>query len=202
MKAKIYIDFDGTLYDSNKLINNFLNICNKYGISKTQVQEVKKDLFTKENLFNLDILAETLYIKMKLPEEMLTEVEELYSATYLYKDVIEALDKIRLTKKYEVIILTYGNIAYQKKKIESSNLNEYLQDVIITESSKTNIKEADYKNGIFIDNNPYQIEKFIKAKARKVIRIRRESDKYSIIDIKAPISEYSNLNTLVDQELL
>lgn len=202
MKAKIYIDFDGTLYDSNKLINNFLNICNKYGISKTQVQEVEKDLFTKENLFNLDILAKTLYIKMKLPEEMLTEVEELYSATYLYKDVIEALDKIRLTKKYEVIILTYGNIAYQKKKIESSNLNEYLQDVIITESSKTNIKEVDYENGIFIDNNPYQIEKFIKAKARKVIRIRRESDKYSIIDIKAPISEYSNLNTLVDQELL
>ena len=34
MKTKVYIDFDGTLYNSDNFYNGFIEICSKYNIEK------------------------------------------------------------------------------------------------------------------------------------------------------------------------
>ena len=62
--------------------------------------------------------------------------------------------------------------------INSSNISKYFNEIIITDKDKSELN-IDYRNSIFIDNNPLEIEKFCGSKAKIVIRIRRDNDRYS-----------------------
>ncbi len=202
MKDKLYIDFDGTLYDSNSLYNGFLKICNDYGISDNKIQMAEKTLFNGDYLFDLRILAKYLMKKYKLPVKMLFDVSKLLSNDNLYDDVIEGLKKLEKIRKYEIILLSYGNKKYQKKKIQLSHITKYFDDIIITDKSKLNLENVDYENGVFIENNPYQIDDLYNANSKNVIRIRRNGDKYFYIDTKNSIKEYDGFIQLIEQELL
>ncbi len=202
MKDKLYIDFDGTLYDSNSLYNGFLKICNDYGISDNKIQMAEKTLFNGDYLFDLRILAKYLMKKYKLPVKMLFDVSKLLSNDNLYDDVIEGLKKLEKIRKYEIILLSYGNKKYQKKKIQLSHITKYFDDIIITDKSKLNLENVDYENGVFIENNPYQIDDLYNANSKNVIRIRRNGDKYFYIDTKNSIKEYDDFIQLIEQELL
>ena len=201
MKKTIYFDFDGTLYDSDKLMRQFTDICKKFKILEEDIDTIEQELFTENKLFNLDELANYLSEKYILPPDFLKELENLYSEKNIYPDVYLALNKIKQSQKYDMVILTYGNIKYQQKKIHNCDILEYIKEVIITEKKKSDINNIDYENSIFIDNNPTQI-KALKDKTDNVIRIRRKTDKYSKHDTEISIKEYQDLITLVEKELL
>lgn len=201
MKKTIYFDFDGTLYDSDKLMRKFTDICKKFKILEEDIDTIEQELFTENKLFNLDELANYLSEKYILPPDFLKELENLYSEKNIYPDVYLALNKIKQSQKYDMVILTYGNIKYQQKKIHNCDILEYIKEVIITEKKKSDINNIDYENSIFIDNNPDQI-KALKDKTDNVIRIRRKTDKYSKHDTEISIKEYQDLITLVEKELL
>ena len=201
MKKTIYFDFDGTLYDSDKLRRQFTDICKKFKILEEDIDTIEQELFTETKLFNLDELANYLSEKYILPPVFLKELENLYSEKNIYPDVYLALNKIKESQKYDMVILTYGNIKYQQKKIHNCDILEYIKEVIITEKKKSDINNIDYENSIFIDNNPTQI-KALKDKTDNVIRIRRKTDKYSKHDTEISIKEYQDLITLVEKELL
>lgn len=201
MKKTIYFDFDGTLYDSDKLMRKFTDICKNFKILEEDIDTIEQELFTENKLFNLDELATYLSEKYILPPDFLKELENLYSEKNIYPDVYLALRKIKQSQKYDMVILTYGNIKYQQKKIHNCDILEYIKEVIITEKNKSNINNIDYENSIFIDNNPAQI-KALKDKTDNVIRIRRKTDKYSKHDTEISIKEYQDLITLVEKELL
>lgn len=202
MKNIVYFDFDGTLYDSDNLTNMFLKLCQRYGVSKEEEKNAETILFDEKNLFDLDEIAVFLKDKFNLSDTFLKEVESLYLIPNLYSDTIPALDLLVDSNKYEIIILTYGDISHQEKKINNCGILKYANDVIITEGSKAGIDKVDYDNGIFIDNNPYQIECFVNTKAKKVLRIRRSIDKYSKTDSNVVTKEYADLVELVKKELL
>lgn len=201
LKKTIYFDFDGTLYDSDKLMRKFTDICKKFKILEEDIDTIEQELFTETKLFNLDELANYLSEKYILPPDFLKELENLYSEKNIYPDVYLALNKIKESQKYDMVILTYGNIKYQQKKIHNCDILEYIKEVIITEKKKSDINNIDYENSIFIDNNPTQI-KALKDKTDNVIRIRRKTDKYSKHDTEISIKEYQDLITLVEKELL
>ena len=50
-----------------------------------------------------------------------------------------------------MVILTYGNIKYQQKKIHNCDILEYIKEVIITEKNKSNINNIDYENSITLE---------------------------------------------------
>ena len=79
---------------------------------------------------------------------------------------------------------------------------KYFDDIIITDKSKLNLENVDYENGVFIENNPYQIDDLYNANSKNVIRIRRNGDKYFYIDTKNSIKEYDDFIQLIEQELL
>ena len=201
LKKTIYFDFDGTLYDSDKLMRKFTDICKKFKILEEDIDSIEQELFTETKLFNLDELANYLSEKYILPPDFLKDLENLYSEKNIYPDVYLALNKIKESQKYDMVILTYGNIKYQQKKIHNCDILEYIKEVIITEKKKSDINNIDYENSIFIDNNPTQI-KALKDKTDNVIRIRRKTDKYSKHDTEISIKEYQDLITLVEKELL
>lgn len=197
MKRKIYIDFDSTLYDTNTFYKDFIKICKEQNVDEISVKKMRKELFNKDSDFNLDVLANNIYSRYNLSDAFLNKVNGLYSDKYLYKDAINFLEKIYL--KYPLILLTYGNKEYQYKKIIHSNIERYFKDIIITNEFKTNLK-LDFSTSIFIDNNPKEILSFYNKGARHLIRVRKENDDYSKLDISLDsVKEISSFDELKDE---
>ena len=191
---KIYIDFDGTLFNTDKFYQDYLAILNNYNISSFKIDEMKKELFTNRR-FNLDILTDYIISKYNI-KNLKQEVESLYNNSYVFEDVIPFLEKY---KNYNLILLTLGDIDYQNRKIESSNLSKYFQDIIITDVDKSQL-DINYKDNLFIDNNPKELIKF-QNNGGKIIRIRRIEDKYSVIDLDN-VLEYKNFFDLKLEEII
>ena len=182
---KIYLDFDGTLFNTDKFYQDYLNLFQEYGLDEDLINNIKLELF-KTTKFNLDILTNYLVKKYNLDNNILLKVNNLYNSSYVIKDVIPFLEKY---KNLEINLLTYGEYNYQLKKIDGSNLKKYFKDIIITDKDKSKLN-LDYQNNLFIDNNPTEIKKFLEV-TKNVIRIRREEDKYSKLDSNS--REYKSL---------
>lgn len=190
----IYIDFDGTLYKTNELYNRFIKLFNKYNFSETDIQKfMKQEPYKTHKSF--DILANKIINDYNLnKEEIEQELNNIYTEDLVYPDVIPFLEKY--SKKYNLILLTLGNIEHQKRKINSSKLSKYFKDIIITNKDKS-LLNIDYSKSIFIDNNPKEIEKFHNVNAYSIIRIIRNNDNFynnqkNIIDTK----EYFNFQDI------
>ena len=96
-------------------------------------------------------------------------------------------------------VLPIGYIDYQNRKIKGSKLCKYFQDIIITDVDKSQL-DINYKDNLFIDNNPKELIKF-QNRGGKVIRIRRIEDKYSVIDLDN-VLEYKNFFYLKLEEII
>ena len=182
---KIYLDFDGTLFNTDKFYQDYLNLFQEYGLDEDLINNIKLKLF-KTTKFNLDILTNYLVKEYNLDNNILLKVNNLYNSSYVFKDVIPFLEKY---KNLEINLLTYGEYNYQLKKIDGSNLKKYFKDIIITDKDKSKLN-LDYQNNLFIDNNPTEIKKFLEV-TKNVIRIRREEDKYSKLNSNS--KEYKSL---------
>ena len=193
---KIYIDFDGTLFDTHKLDNKFINIFTKYNIEKkyikTLINEIKN--YTK--------IANILIKEFNLNKNILKEINNVYSDELVFKDTIPFLEKYY--QKYDLILLTLTNdIDYQQRKINSSNLKKYFKDIIITTKDKSKIQNINYQNGIFIDNNPIELKKFYQSKAIHLIRIKRDTDKYSKLTLNIKnIPEYKDFEQFMENNYI
>jgi len=193
---KIYIDFDGTLFNNNKHYHKLINIFKKYNIKKEYINNLTKNKYYK----NLDILAKEIIIKNNLDKSIIKEINTIYSNDLIYKDTIQFLEKYN--KNYELILLTLGTKQYQLKKINSTNISKYFKEIIITNKDKSKLN-IDYQNSIFIDNNPLELKKFYNVKSKYLIRIKRNTDKYSKInlDIKN-IPEFKDFTELLESNYI
>jgi hypothetical protein len=54
-------------------------------------------------------------------------------------------------------MLTWGNNEYQLEKIGCAKISKYFNELIITQKYKFDI-EIDYKNSIFLDDNPRDLK--------------------------------------------
>ena len=200
MKTKIYIDFDSTLFNTDEFYGAFLNICKKNNVDNKQVINIKNEKFKKSSDFDLDILAKKISEIHNLKKEFLDEMEDLYSSKYLFDDTISFLESIYL--KYELVLFTYGNKSYQTKKINATGIDKYFNEIIITENSKDSL-DIDYINSVFIDNNPNEIRGYYNKGARKLIRLRHESDFRCKVDTNlGDILEFSNLSDIINSNAI
>ena len=173
---KIYIDFDGTLFDTDRYMSDSIRTANEYGISDVMFNKVKKELFGEKKLFNLDRMIDYFIEKYNINVDIKEKTDELLNNDYLYSEVIDCLN-ILVNSCYELYLLTYGDQEFQMKKINSSGINRYFKDIIITDRNKSELK-LDYKDSIFIDNNPVVIEDLYNL-SKNIIRIKRDSDKHT-----------------------
>ena len=194
---KVYIDFDGTLFDTDKLYENFCVLCNKSDVTNIEIEQARKQVVDEYGLYSLEKILTILEKKFIFNEDFNKDFAGLFSNKFVYSDVLVALDK--LAKNYELIILTYSDM-YQWQKIEASGLKKYFANIIVTDKKKHLLDTIDYKNSIFIDNRVEDLENFYKVGAKEVYRIRRKSDKYSNISLNIKqIKEYINFLDLVKE---
>lgn len=179
---KIYIDFDGTLFDTDKYVKDCMKIFNKYGISKEKFDKICQNVFGRLNLYDMTVIIKYVINEYNISETIYDEFTSLLDNCYVYEDVEDTL-RVLKDLGYELYILTYGDKNTQKRKVDSSKLDKYFNGIIITQGNKAEL-DIDYNNSIFIDNNPNEIEKFYRKIPKLLIRIRRETDKYAKFECK------------------
>lgn len=203
--SRIYIDFDSTLYNTDKL-RNFTSlvvdaVCEETDAKKEDVQEVA-DLFFKSQgarrIFDLCKFLETEYnledgfLRVKI-EDVLSKGKE-----FIFSDSIPFLE--RLTKNgHEINILTYTNreFDYQMIKLMGSKIINYVDNFIICSRHKGDLF-LDFETGIFIDDNPEELKSLSKVGVSpdRLIRMRRIGAGYSKIETNIPVTEVSSFDEI------
>ena len=183
----IYIDFDRTLFNTDKFLIDLYNVIIN---SKIDLYEFKKNkLKEKKNGFNPYNVLEKIHVN----SDIYQKIDELISNcdNYLYSDSEEFLKRLK-EKNYNIILLTKGNSDFQIRKVKSTRVYSYFDDVIVTLKKKGKLN-LDYQNSIFIDDNPSEIESIMKRNPKRMIRIMRENAKYNDVVIKESVDVIHNL---------
>lgn len=188
---KIYIDFDHTMYDTDKLFLDFKKKCLEYNIDEDTIQNAINDSTTK--LFNYRKVLDKIYEKIPFDKKLYDDIQDILNKgnNYVFEDVYEALGILK-EKGYYLIILTYGDKEFQLSKIDPINLSEYFDEIIVTEEDKGCLS-LDYKNSIFMDDKPHEIESIYKKGPKDIIRINRDGSKYSKESTNINVIEYNNM---------
>lgn len=186
---KIYIDFDGTLFNTDKYTKDYMNIFSYYHINSDLFDEVKT-LLSHNSLFNINKIIDYLIKNYNIDKSLKEQVGKLLNNSYIYPDVKESLNNL-IDNGYELYLLTYGDKEFQSNKIDSSNITNYFKDIIITNKNKSELN-LDYNNSIFIDNSPYVIDLLNNCSTKKLIRIKRDDDRYS--KLKCNVSDLIECN--------
>ena len=144
-------------------------------------------------MFNSDNFLDDL-------EMILSRYNISQSDSYLYDDVISFLQTLK-NNGYKLTLLTKGNREYQSMKIKSSKVLDYFDDLIITLKHKGEL-ELNYKESIFIDDNPVEVESIIKRNPMKMIRIKRDGALYNSREVNGDILIVRTFNEIIDKNLL
>lgn len=197
---EVYIDFDRTLFDCDSFLGDLYSIIQKYKIPKKIFKD--SQIQCKKMGFNPYIILEKVEKHCSFNHEIYNDIDKLLDNTssYLYADALLFLNNLKKSG-YEIIILTKGNLEYQKRKITNSNISKYCDDIIITMSHKGNLN-IDYMNSVFIDDNPVEIKNILRKKPKELIRIKRNDSKYYDITLNKDIKTVNSLQEIIDNKLL
>lgn len=201
-----YIDFDNTLYETTKLTKAMMT-----SIAKTisensnfKFDEIIEDIesnfnSTYGNIFEYGrIMAEKYNVDSSNVIKNINEV--IFNGNvYVFEDSKRFLKKLK-EGNHTINILTYiakGNQEYQLKKLFGSGISNNIDRIIVTSDLKYTL-DIDYKNGIFIDDNPRDLKGLYEQNPQKVIRMRRKNNKYYSKEIEnINIEEYSSFDDII-----
>ncbi len=196
---KIYVDFDRTLFDCDRFLGDLYALINKYNISKELFKECQNQCI--KNGFNPYDILDLVKERHSFNDNLYIEIDSLMknSKDYLFIDAISFLEYLK-SLNYEIIILTKGNSAYQREKIFNAKIDKYYNKLIVTMDHKGNL-DLDYKNSVFIDDNPIEIQSIINNKPKLIIRIQRDNTLYSNLSIDNILS-FKSLKEVIDNKVL
>ena len=200
-----YIDFDSTLYDTQSLTNDMLE---KMALhidksNKDNILQELKSLFNREHIYNIFDLCNYFEKKYSLETNyLLTPVKEIISNgfKYVYDDVILFLKQLKETgNKVQMLTssITNENMEFHELKINGSGISNYFDTIIITATPKHEL-DFKYENGIFVDDNPKDLENLYNVNGKRIIRIKRKNGRYSdkLLNI-SKIEEYTTLSEIL-----
>ena len=181
-----YIDFDNTLYETGRLTKDilmeFTNVISKK--KKLDADKILEDLTKSFNstVDNFETFAFMLSSKYQIDynifQSHIQKIIIVQGKNYVFPDAFQFLKKLKENHQ-SVCILTYvaqsKNLHQQSLKLAGSGLLPYITEIYNTTRYKFEL-EIDYKNGIFIDDSPRDLEGLYNSGARKLIRIKKPNN--------------------------
>lgn len=203
-----YLDFDNTLYETAKLTSLMLEaiantISESTGEEACTLKKEANETFnsTIDNIFSF---AENMSKKHGADSQrVLDKVNEVIDNgnIIVFKDAIRFLKRLK-ENGHKAFILTYvakGNEEYQMRKLLGSGLMKYFDGITITTEYKF-LLDLKYEKGVFIDDDPRDLNGLFEKNPIQVIRIRKPNNKRSKIDIdNNQIKEYESFDNIVVQ---
>jgi hypothetical protein len=135
--VKIGLDFDRVLFDTDSF-NEYL---------KGEVKDLKhvdSSPYNEHGVYSPKIHAELCGIDVEDIYEKMTDLEKFLDSDI---SVLESFD-------HEFVIVTRGESEFQKRKVEGSGANKYVEDVIVVEKGSKDVVGIDF----LIDDRKKELE--------------------------------------------
>ena len=185
---KIYVEFDRTIFDCDRFIEDFFDLLQKYNISRDEFNKYQ-DQFKNINPY---IILDSMAKEKDINKDVYNAIDKLVkkSSDYLFYDTEPFLKYLR-SKNYQVIILTKGDYDFQRAKVINSHIDSYYDDIIVTSNHKGEL-DIDYTNGIFIDDREEEIRSILLNNPKRVISIQRKGITNQDIEAVTSLNELIN----------
>ena len=150
---KVFIDLDHTLYDTSRLYDHIVEWYIRQGALESEVREAgRKADDRSQGIYDYSPEKHGLMLTQIGRQVSWPSDDSHFFQDYLYDGADLFVRKIREYAK-EVILLTAGNRAFQKKKIEGTTLEQLFDAVTIVSGHKENIIEQMNDDHIFFFND-------------------------------------------------
>lgn len=173
----IILDFDHTLFDTSRFINDLEDAFEAVGISKTYFQKQRSELKKNQKVFDFNKMAVTLQNKIAIdPHKIVENILKKNGKNYIFSDVNSFIQNHK--NNFDFMILTQGDQNLQTKKLKYSGFEKF--PALITMSSKieplANLVN-EYDQVYFIDDRATHIDE-VKERFPNVITflIKRPED--------------------------
>ncbi|HOX41519.1 MAG TPA: hypothetical protein PK263_04975, partial [bacterium] len=161
-REKLFLDFDGTLFDTAAFRDALFNLFMSLGYTKTEILQAYKDECADYKFSPLGMCSRLIRIKGTDLKEFSFGLQGLYSKChhYVYSDCepfLRRLDRGR----YEVNLLSLGDINFQKAKVDNSRISEYFDNLYYCDTKKSHflapiVSHDEYF--VFIDDRAENID--------------------------------------------
>jgi len=181
----IVLDFDGTLYNTEQLWNDWLDRIVDQGIDRDEAAEIGEQLFGVG--FTLREHAEQAGIAGDELDQLVSDFElytEEESERLLFNDVKTFIDQHK--KKCTFSILTFGDPDYQHFKINAAGLDDLIDVIHIARPERKkhlHLKEllSEHEEILFVDDSPRELEAVRDADLSiKLVRMIRPDSRHTI----------------------
>jgi len=175
------IDLDNTLLDTERfkgeLFRSVKPAISRYLWDKTYWQVMKDYETGYDYTFNghAEILsAATGIIKSKILKGFNSVAKKL--PAFLYHGALPLLRDLKKSNN-KIVLLTFGNVNFQKRKVGLLKISKYFDRLILTDHHKDETRLPVKKNGlntVFINDNPIEFAE-LKKKYPKAVFLRKLS---------------------------
>lgn len=203
--TKLFIDFDGVLFNSKKFKSDLLSEIAKSGFSKEEVNDTYIAECLDGNYLPKDQLERLLKIKkfnMSLAEARIENILK-QSEKYLFADVVESLKAIKKLP-YDTSLITLGHPDFQPRKVQITKIDKLFSHVHYTSEPKVDylLDLLDKKEKfIIVDDRGDTLEEINKKFPQALaIEMRREQDTHDPAERPSHFSgpKITNLKQLIE----
>ena len=192
---KIILDFDDTIFNTYRLMREFLAIVKKFNFTEEEFfkayQRCKEKVGNFDSKIIIDLLSEIKpFDKTKVENEIDLILNDL--SDFVYSDFFDFAGSFQ---KKDLILLSFGITVPQKAKINNSKITGFFENIIITSRDKAEdvrpIFEKHRKEKIFfIDDKTIQVDN-IKNKFPEIITMKIKRPQGIDIMTESKLADYT-----------
>lgn len=193
-------DLDYTLLDTYRFKNDLAQIV--FGISTEEFCKSYKNNFKnrKEN-YNFDQHLQYLVKDNKIKPEKIKDIRSRFDKfiqeidDYLYPEASEVLKKFQ-SQDNKLILLSFGDIGWQRLKIENLSIKNYFDQIVYESKSKN---ESEYFKSLKGVNEEILIINDNLKESHEMLRLlQQEGVTCKTIIVNGPYSKEKNSETKID----
>jgi SpoVK/Ycf46/Vps4 family AAA+-type ATPase len=201
---KIVLDFDDTIFNTHQMVRKFIEVFEKIGFTEKEFHVAFRKCLEKLGKFDLEVFINLIFnshesnylntvTRFSNKKEIEEKIKEILLETnnFIYPDLFDFVGDF---DKKDLILLSFGEINFQRTKIENSKIILFFSEIIITLKDKVEdlklICEKYNKDEIFfIDDKAEQIDK-IKEELPQIITLKMERPQGEHINTKSKLADY------------
>lgn len=203
---KLFIDFDGVLFNSEKFRSDLVSQIEKSGFSKQEVCDAYNAECLDGNYLPADHLARLEKIRkfnIRLGEARVENLVE-NARKYLFSDVESSLKLLSKLPDYQLEMISLGHPKFQPRKIRKTRIGKYFQKLHFTAVPKVeyfqNVVKANEKF-IIVDDRGDALEEIVKNFPKAIaIEMRRKKEVHDPAERPSNFSgpKITNLKQLIE----
>ncbi len=196
---KIILDFDDTTFSTHQMMGELLKISEKTGFTEEEFWTAFRKCKEKAKDLNIKVFADLLYedftrISPALKrEEIIKKMDLVVSKlnVFIYPDFF---DFVKNFDKKDLILLSLGTTDFQKKKIKSSQIEDFFNEIVVTygnkaENFKVLVEKYNSEKMFFVEDSAVQIDS-VKKEFPQVITFKMERPQGKNIETKSELADY------------